>query len=318
MRGGPNGSPGRRKNLAGSALRVRGLTKRYGSLTAVDGLDLDIAPSAIFGLLGPNGAGKTTTLEMVEGLRRPDAGAIVYGDVDLVRRPEVARHRFGIQLQSSSFFPLLTVEETIRLFADLYPRSLPVLDLIDRFGLGDKRAARVQGLSGGQRQRLAVATALVHDPEVVFLDEPTAGLDPQARRNLWDLVSAFRREGRTVILTTHYMDEAEYLCDTVAVLDHGRVLDVGSPQDLIRRHLPGAVIELAPDVALPDGLPLPGLNRIDRSGERIALETGSLEETLVGLVTWARDAGQHLTGLATRGATLEDVFLKLTGRSLRD
>jgi ABC-2 type transport system ATP-binding protein len=215
-------------HLADSPLRIRGLTKRYGDLLAVDGLDLDIEPAAIFGLLGPNGAGKTTTLEMVEGLRQPDAGSILYGEVDLVRRRDVARRRFGIQLQSSSFFGLLTVEETLRLFAALYPRSLSVEALIERFGLAEKRGARVQGLSGGQRQRLAVATAVVHDPEVVFLDEPTAGLDPQARRNLWDLVSGFREEGRTVILTTHYMDEAAHLCDRIAIIDRGRILDTGS------------------------------------------------------------------------------------------
>jgi len=255
---------------------------------------------------------------MIEGLRRPDAGSILYGDTDLIRHPETARRRFGIQLQSSSFFHLLTVTETLELFAALYPSSRDVGSLVERFGLADKKDDRVQGLSGGQRQRLAVATALIHNPEAVFLDEPTAGLDPQARRNLWDLVSAFRGEGRTVVLTTHYMDEAEYLCDLIAVIDHGRVLDVGSPQELIRRHLPGAVIELAGDVPVPDGLSLPALDRIERREDVTALVTGSLEDTLVGLVAWARDQGLHLTGLRTRSATLEDVFLKLTGRSLRD
>jgi ABC-2 type transport system ATP-binding protein len=304
--------------LSGSPFRIRGLTKRYGALVAVDGLDLDIEPSAIFGLLGPNGAGKTTTLEMIEGLREPDAGTILYGDADLVRRRDIARQRFGIQLQSSSFFGLLTVEETIRLFADLYPRRLPVDRLIERFGLGEKRSDRVERLSGGQKQRLAVATALVHDPEVVFLDEPTAGLDPQARRNLWDLVSDFRGEGRTVILTTHYMDEAAYLCDRIAVVDRGKVLDLGSTQELIARHLPGAVIELDPEVPIPDDLSLPALVRIERSPEATALVTSDLAESLVGLVGWAGGRGVPLTGLRTRGATLEDVFLKLTGRSLRD
>jgi ABC-2 type transport system ATP-binding protein len=269
-------------------LRLENLTKRYGPLVAVDHLQLAIPPGVVFGLLGPNGAGKTTTLEMIEGLRRPDEGRVLYGDVDLLRRPQVARLRFGIQLQSSAFLDLLTVEETLRLFAALYPRAAAVEPLIDRFDLAEKRRTQVKDLSGGQRQRLAVATALVHDPEVVFLDEPTAGLDPQARRHLWDQVRRLRADGRTVVLTTHYMDEAAYLCDQLAIIDHGRVLDQGSPQELVARHLPGAVIELAPEVPVPDDARLPGLVRVERTGGGTALETANLAETLAGLVAWAR------------------------------
>ncbi len=287
-------------------------------MRAVDGVDLAIEPGQIFGLLGPNGAGKTTTLEMVEGLRRPDAGRITYGEHDLVREPRVARERFGVQLQTSAFFELLRVDETIDLFGSFYRRTIPTDRLIERFELGEKRRAYVQNLSGGQRQRLAVALALVNDPEVVFLDEPTAGLDPQARRNVWDSVRELQHEGRTVVLTTHYMDEAEALCDHLAVMDHGHVLDEGQPQELIRRHRPGAFIELSAEVAIDDDLRLPGLERVTRDGAKTILMTQRLDETLSALAAWGRSREVPLTGLATRSATLEDVFLQLTGRSLRD
>ncbi|MDA8345919.1 MAG: ABC transporter ATP-binding protein [Thermaerobacter sp.] len=295
-----------------------GVRKRYGQVQAVDGIDLTIDPGGIFGLLGPNGAGKTTTLEMIEGLRKPDAGQIRYGEWDLLHHQKVARERFGVQLQTSAFFELLRVDETIDLFASFYARTLPRDQLIDRFGLQEKRSAYVQNLSGGQRQRLAVAVALVNDPEVVFLDEPTAGLDPQARRNVWDSVRQLRGEGRTVVLTTHYMDEAEALCDRLAVMDHGHILDEGSPQELIQRHRPGAMIELDPSVPIADDLQLPSLQRVQRDALATALMTERLDETLAGLVMWAREHDVPLTGLRTRSATLEDVFLHLTGRSLRD
>jgi len=299
-------------------LRLQDVHKAYGDVHAVDGVDLSIEPGQIFGLLGPNGAGKTTTLEMIEGLRRPDSGHITYGEHDLVRTPRVARERFGVQLQTSAFFELLRVDETIDLFASFYRRTLSTELLIERFELAEKRKAYVQNLSGGQRQRLAVAVALVNDPEVVFLDEPTAGLDPQARRNVWDAVRELRAEGRTVVLTTHYMDEAESLCDHLAVMDHGHVLDQGGPQDLIRRHRPGAIIELAAEVPVDDDLALPGLEGLQREGPKTILTTQRLDETLSALAQWAHVRSVPLTGLATRTATLEDVFLHLTGRSLRD
>ncbi len=295
-----------------------GVRKRYGQVQAVDGIHLTIEPGGIFGLLGPNGAGKTTTLEMIEGLRRPDEGEIRYGEWDLQHHQKVARERFGVQLQTSAFFELLRVEETIDLFASFYARTLPREELIERFELQEKRTAYVQNLSGGQRQRLAVAVALVNDPEVVFLDEPTAGLDPQARRNVWDAVRHLRDEGRTVVLTTHYMDEAEALCDRLAVMDHGHILDEGSPQELIQRHQPGAMIEMDPSVPIPDDLQLPALERIQRDAIATALVTQKLDETLAGLANWAHEREVPLTGLRTRTATLEDVFLHLTGRSLRD
>lgn len=300
------------------SLSLEGLTKRYGSLTAVDHVSFTISPGIVFSLLGPNGAGKTTTLEMVEGLVRPDEGRIRYGDADLLTHPEIGRLTFGVQLQTSAFFDRLTVEETLALFRSFYPRGLGVDTLIERLDLGEKRRTDVRRLSGGQRQRLALAAALVNDPEVVFLDEPSSGLDPQARHHLWDTILSLKDEGRTVVLTTHVMEEAEALSDRVVILDHGKVLEEGSPAELIRRHLPGAVIELAPEVAIPKGLVIPSLARIEERTEATALVSEHLEETLVALVAWAKDAGVPLTGLRTRGATLEDVFLHLTGRSLRE
>jgi ABC-2 type transport system ATP-binding protein len=300
----------------GDALRVEKLVKRYGSVTAVDEISLTVEPGTVFSLLGPNGAGKTTTLEIIEGLRVPDAGHVWYGARDLVRHPDVGRRYFGVQLQANAFFDLLTVRETLQLFSSLYPKALPLGTLLERLDLVEQANVRVQALSGGQRQRLALACALVHDPAVVFLDEPSAGLDPQARRHLWDVVQQLRAEGRTVVLTTHYMEEAETLSDRVAIMDHGRILDEGSPDALIRRHLPASVIEVDRAVPLDDLDRMPALVRVERGPDATVLVTERLEDTLVGLVAWATARGIPLTGLRTRGATLEDVFLALTGRRL--
>lgn len=301
-----------------SALRLENVTKRYGSVLAVDHLSLTVPSGIVFALLGPNGAGKSTTLEMVEGLRRPDEGEVWWGDLDVGKHADEARARFGVQLQTSAFFDLLTVKETLELFHSFYRRSLPVADLIARLDLTDKQNARVEGLSGGQRQRLALASALVNDPEVVFLDEPSAGLDPQARRNLWEVILGLKTEGRTVVLTTHYMEEAEILADRLAIIDHGRVLDEGTPRELIQRHMPAAVVEVSRAVGIHAGMVLPSVLCIDERDDVTLLVSDRLEDTLVGLVNWAEREGREITGLTTRNATLEDVFLKLTGRSLRE
>jgi len=301
-----------------SALRLENVTKRYGAVLAVDHLSLTVPSGIVFALLGPNGAGKSTTLEMVEGLRRPDEGDVWWGDLDVGKHADEARARFGVQLQTSAFFDLLTVKETLELFKSFYRRSLPVADLIARLDLTDKQNARVDGLSGGQRQRLALACALVNDPEVVFLDEPSAGLDPQARRNLWDVILGLKTEGRTVVLTTHYMEEAEILADRLAIIDHGRVLDEGTPRELIQRHMPAAVVEVSRAVGVHAGMVLPSVLSIDERDDVTLLVSDRLEDTLVGLVNWAEREGREITGLTTRNATLEDVFLKLTGRSLRE
>jgi len=217
------------------AIEVRDLRLSYGELKAVDGVSFEVAEGEFFGILGPNGAGKTTTLEMIEGLRRPDSGSIsLLGSSPWPRNRGLAA-RIGVQLQASSFFERLTAREQIRTFAALYGVSAGHADdWLERVGLVDKAGDRVEDLSGGQAQRLSIACALVHDPEVVFLDEPTAALDPQARRNLWDLLSGLNDSGRTVVLTTHYMDEAEVLCDRVAIMDRGRVLELGTPAGLVR------------------------------------------------------------------------------------
>ena len=300
------------------ALRIENITKRYGTLTALDHLTLSIPAGIVFGLLGPNGAGKTTTLEIIEGLRRPDEGHVWWGDLDVFRHPDEARARFGVQLQTSAFFELLTVKETMELFHSFYRRALPVSDLITRLDLEEKQNARVNGLSGGQRQRLALAVALINDPEVVFLDEPSAGLDPQARRNLWEVILSLKEEGRTIVLTTHYMDEAEFLADRLAIVDHGRVLDEGTPRELIQRHMPSWVVEVSRSVGIDATVNLPAVLRMEERDEVTMLVSEHLEDTLVGLVNWAQRTSRTITGLTTRNATLEDVFLELTGRSLRE
>ena len=300
------------------ALRIENMTKRYGTLTALDHLTLSVPAGIVFGLLGPNGAGKTTTLEIIEGLRRPDEGHVWWGDLDVFRRPDEARARFGVQLQTSAFFELLTVKETLELFHSFYRRALSVSDLIMRLDLEEKQNARVNGLSGGQRQRLALAVALINDPEVVFLDEPSAGLDPQARRNLWEVILSLKEEGRTIVLTTHYMDEAEFLADRLAIVDHGRVLDEGTPRELIQRHMPSSVVEVSRSVGIDATVKLPAVQRMEEHDEVTMLVSEHLEDTLVGLVNWAQRTSRTITGLTTRNATLEDVFLELTGRSLRE
>ncbi|GAA3621701.1 ABC transporter ATP-binding protein [Streptomyces fenghuangensis] len=220
--------------MTDAAITVEGLRKRYGDVQAVDGVSLTVERGEFYGILGPNGAGKTTTLEMTEGLRRPDEGTVrLLGRSPFPRDPALLR-RMGVQLQASAFFEKLTAREQIRTFASLYDVPAERADaMLETVGLTEKAGTRENKLSGGQAQRLSIACALVHDPELVFLDEPTTGLDPQARRNLWDLLRAINEEGRTVVLTTHYMDEAETLCDRVAVMDHGRVLRVGAPADLV-------------------------------------------------------------------------------------
>ncbi|MEP6639138.1 MAG: ABC transporter ATP-binding protein, partial [Chloroflexota bacterium] len=206
---------------AGPVVRVRGLIKRYGDVRAVDGIDFDVAPGEIFGLLGPNGAGKTTTVEILEGLRTPDGGEAIVLGVDVATGSDSLKPRIGVSLQTAALYPKLTVVEVIDLFRSFYAHSRPTDELIDLLELGERRDARTKDLSGGQRQRLAVALALVNDPELLFLDEPTTGLDPAARRALWDLIRELKARGRSVLLTTHYMEEAEILCDRLAIMDHG-------------------------------------------------------------------------------------------------
>ncbi|HYH92388.1 MAG TPA: ABC transporter ATP-binding protein [Candidatus Saccharimonadales bacterium] len=304
----------------GPAIAVRGLTKRYGDVQAVAGIDFEVAPGEIFGLLGPNGAGKTTTVEILEGLRAPDGGEAMVLGHDAARDADALKPRIGVSLQTASMYPKLTVTELIDLFRSFYPRSRPTADLIEALGLGERKDARSADLSGGQRQRLAVALALVNDPELVFLDEPTTGLDPAARRSLWDLVRGLKADGRTVLLTTHYMEEAEVLCDRLAIMDHGRILEMGTVDELIAKRFQERAVRFDRLAGLaPEELAaLPAVTSVKEDGDEVLLFTRDVGPTIGALLALADGRGLEPKGLAIRRATLEDVFLDLTGRALRD
>ena len=301
-------------------ITVDGLTKRYGSLVAVDGISFAVYPGETFGMLGPNGAGKTTTLEMIEGLRQPDAGRMTFMGLDAVHDRKRVQQRIGVQLQSQALWTELTVEETLKVFQSLFNKRTPIEHLLERFSLTEKRNARVKGLSGGQRQRLSIATALVNDPDLVFLDEPTTGLDPQARHGFWDLIREMQREGKTVVVTTHYMEEAEALCDRVAIMDHGRIMALDTPRRLVHAHASESTIEFGHSegtdhTALSS---LPGVSDIRSEDGTLLLFTNDVSATLNALVRMADETQMPIRSLNVRSATLEDVFITLTGRRLRD
>jgi ABC-2 type transport system ATP-binding protein len=305
------------------ALRVVGLRKRYGDVVAVDGLDLTVASGECFGLLGPNGAGKTTTIEICEGLTPSDEGTVEVLGLRWTDDEHALRERLGIQLQETQLAEKLTVEETVRLFRSFYPRGRSVDEVIDLVQLGEKRGARVGKLSGGQKQRLALACAMVGDPELIFLDEPTTGLDPQSRRQLWDLIIELRASGRSIVLTTHYMDEAEKLCDRVAIVDHGRVIALGTPRALIASLGAEHVVEFtspgSAEVLSAEELEaLDGIQSARLHNEEWALEVTELARAVPALLRELARRGLPLEELVTHSATLEDVFVSLTGRQLRD
>jgi ABC-2 type transport system ATP-binding protein len=291
---------------------------------AVRGLDLDVESGECFGLLGPNGAGKTTTLEIVEGLLDSTAGEVEVLGLHWGKDDSTIRRKIGISLQETRLSDKLTVKETVTLFRSFYESGPKPEEVIAKVGLEEKARSYVDKLSGGQKQRLAVATALVGDPELLFLDEPTTGLDPQSRRSLWDVIRALRERGRTVVLTTHYMDEAERLCDRVAVIDHGKVIALGTPDELIARVGGEHVIDLDLDPGSPvrptndDLMKLPTVSSVREEGDRITLAAGEPHRALPALLDLIREKGVKITGLTTRTATLEDVFVTLTGRHLRD
>jgi ABC-2 type transport system ATP-binding protein len=305
-----------------SPLLLRQLRKAYGDVVAVDGLDLEVRPGECFGLLGPNGAGKTTTIEICEGLTEPDAGEVVILGRRWGTDDRELRELLGISLQETQFAEKLTVTETVRLFRSFYPRGPLANEVIDLVQLGEKAGARVGQLSGGQRQRLALACALVGDPELLFLDEPTTGLDPQSRRQLWDLIERFRAGGRSILLTTHYMEEAERLCDRVAIVDHGRMIAEGTPRELIASLGAEHVLEFA--VAGGEPLDTGALTGVLGGGEPgrqdgvWRLQVSELHEAMPALLGELRRQGVQLSELRTHSATLEDVFVTLTGRQLRD
>jgi ABC-2 type transport system ATP-binding protein len=314
------------KTGTGPSLLLRGLRKTFSDVVAVDGIDLEVARGECFGLLGPNGAGKTTTIEICEGLTDPDSGRVELLGMNWREHTKPLRQRIGLQLQETQFPDKLTVEETIRLFRSFFHKGISVEESIKTAQLEEKRSSRVMGLSGGQKQRLAMACALVGDPELLFLDEPTTGLDPQARRHLWDLVDELKRAGRTIILTTHYMDEAERLCDRVAIMDHGKIIALGTPQELIGsiggEHIVefsvgGAGVEeraLNPTLLLA----IEGVrsHRVDAGLHQLAVD--ELHTTVPRIFAVLTAEGYALSDFRTHSATLEDVFVGLTGRNLRD
>jgi ABC-2 type transport system ATP-binding protein len=302
---------------APATISVRGLKKSYGDLRAVDEVTFEVGRGEFFGILGPNGAGKTTTLEIIEGLRRPDAGQVSILGLEPWPRNPALLPRMGVQLQASSFFEHLTAREQLGTFAALYGVPAARADeLLELVGLADKAATRTEKLSGGQAQRLSIACALVHGPEVLFLDEPTGALDPQARRNLWDLLREISAAGRTVVLTTQHMDEAEALCERVAIMDHGRILRTGAPAALVRE------LDQPVRISIESGQLSLGEARflaqrasaatVDDDGSSLTIVTSEPAAVLAALAS-----RQALTGLRAQGGTLEDVFLHLTGREYR-
>jgi ABC-2 type transport system ATP-binding protein len=304
----------------GAVVSVADLRKSYGQLKAVDGVSFTVERGEIFGLLGPNGAGKTTTIEILEGLRKPDSGQATVLGIDAVRQPGRLKERIGVQLQSSALYPELRVHELISLFGSFYARRLPTRQLIEQLGLEERANASSKTLSGGQRQRLSLALALVNDPELIFLDEPTTGLDPQGRRSLWERIESLRDEGRSVLLTTHYMEEAEQLCDRVAIMDDGRILEMGTVGELVGRHFSQRTVRFESHVGLTDtdlgGLR--GVSRVSHEGTEVVLLTADVPRTIGGLLELADSRGIEGLDVAVRRPTLEDVFLELTGRALRD
>ena len=305
-----------------AALKCSGLVKRYADVIAVDGLDLDVQAGECFGLLGPNGAGKTTTIEILEGLLQPDAGEVEVLGMRWDRDAARLRQRLGIQLQETQLNDKLTVEELLRLFRSFYAQGPTVESLMANMGLEGKRSAWYSKLSGGQKQRLAIACALAGDPDLLFLDEPTTGLDPQSRRQLWDLLVGFKQQGRTILLTTHYMDEAQALCDRVAIVDHGKVIAQGTPLELIASLGAEHVVsfELREHVRMPEQGTLerlPGVRRASAQDGRVTLIVSHLHEALPALLKTVQEP-DAFTMLTTHSATLEDVFVSLTGRQLRD
>jgi ABC-2 type transport system ATP-binding protein len=300
-------------------IHVAGIRKTYGSLVAVDNVSFDVQAGEIFGLIGPNGAGKTTTMECVEGLRKPDAGVVSVVGLDPFRDVYALQDRIGVQLQAAQLQKRIKVWEALDLWASLYRRHLDPKTLLGQLGLADKANAWFMTLSGGQKQRLFIALALVNDPEVVFLDELTTGLDPQARRAIWDLVRGIRDRGKTVFLTTHLMEEAERLCDRVAILDHGRIIDVDTPDRLVRRHCPerGVILTTEDERGANYFHRVPHVTSVVRNGQRYTIE-GASEDLVTDVIQCLSEHQIRVTDFRTTMPTLEDVFLKITGHSIRD
>jgi ABC-2 type transport system ATP-binding protein len=299
---------------------VNKLVKRYGDLVAVNDVSFSIEKGEIFGLLGPNGAGKTTTVEMIEGLRKPDSGSIKVCDINALKERDKIEELIGVQLQSTTLYDKVKVKEIVDLFGGYYQKSLPSNQILEQVAIADRQDSYISTLSGGQKQRVALALALVNDPEVIFLDEPTTGLDPQARRNVWDIIKRLKEQERTIFLTTHYMEEAEQLCQRVGIIDHGKIIALDTPRNLIS----GADLESTVEVTCRNEdietifANIAGVNKVTREDNRYILQTKESSSILRELTRLADEKKLQLEGMSVRQGTLEDVFLLLTGRKLRD
>lgn len=306
-------------------LEVRHLKKSFGTVSAVEDISFSVEAGEVFTIIGPNGAGKTTTLEMIEGLQSPDAGQIQFGSLSWSKNSEQIKITIGVQPQSGALFDLLTVEENLGLFATFYPKSRPAAEVLEMISLTDQRNKQVKKLSGGQRQRLAIGLAMINDPTLIFLDEPTTGLDPQARRNIWDIILKLKELGKTTILTTHYMEEAEKLSDRVCIVDQGKVVTLDTPAALIDRLTKEREVRLS----MLDGeaaaietekvaLLHPSVVRTNREGSSLRLWTTQPEDTLYELFGFTKDRGFRVEQISIREMSLEDVFIAFTGKEWRD
>jgi len=306
--------------MTAPAIEVERLVKRFGDLVAVDGIDLSVPAGTCLGLLGPNGAGKTTTVEILEGLQPATSGSVRVLGRTWAEDAKGIRQRIGVSLQETRFHEKLTVEETLTLFRSFYPAGPPVESALSQVALEDKRRARVGTLSGGQKQRLALAVGLVGDPELLFLDEPTTGLDPVSRRGLWTIIEGLKGRGRTVVLTTHYMEEAAVLCDDIVIVDHGRIVARGTPDALVHSLGGEQLVEFVASPAIPAQAleRVPGFSGQRQRGEVVSLSVQALHEAVPALLRIADEHGSELVRLSTRAATLDDVFLALTGRTLEE
>ena len=301
-------------------LEVRNLKKHYPTVKAVDDISFGIERGTVFTLLGPNGAGKTTTLEIIEGIKKADDGKIVFFGEEMKHVSEEAKQKIGVSLQSTNFIPHLKVKEIFELFASFFKKSIPVEEVIGFVSLEEKKADLVEKLSGGQKQRVAVGCALINDPDMVFLDEPTTGLDPQARRNIWGIIEHLRNQGKTIFLTTHYMEEAQKLSDKVCIMDHGKIIAIDTPAGHIKKLGELNYVEFAADLEQQDIEEMNSwdIEEVETEGEKVIIPTKSLHVVLEKLLSWAKKKGFNLNDISVRQPNLEDVFLSLTGRRLRD
>ncbi|AEX84931.1 ABC-type multidrug transport system, ATPase component [Marinitoga piezophila KA3] len=296
-------------------IEIKHLKKYYKNVKAVDDISFDVYEGEVFAFLGPNGAGKTTTLEIIEGLRKKDSGEIIYFDKYTDPSDNYIKQRIGVQLQNSAFFDNLTVYETLKMFEGLYPKTREADEILEIMSLNEKKNSKVKKLSGGQKQRLAIGVALINDPDILFLDEPTTGLDPQSRRNIWEIVLNLKKAGKTIVLTTHYMEEAEYLSDRVYIIDHGKIIANGSVNELIKSLNKKSIITF--ETKTPD-LFLDKFREINVTNEKVEIETNEVEKVLFEILNLTKKSEITVDNLTIRKPNLEDVFLHLTGRSLRD